>query len=258
MRLQYYEDKRRVYTLQIEGSVKQGVIDAVKNESIPMVAQPTAMSMTVGTNRSAQFAAMQSTSPKTALSRVAMGFVQDYGLASPQSTLPPEIALRDPLDQEFVLNRQMAKKYYEKQLQEKMAEKRMKNQADREAWNKQLQDKEAKKEKDIAEQRKGNAQMLKAKVNDRKAAEEERRTQRNQQAKETAMKILKDAKKERKDREDLIAKQTAEYNAKLEEQFKRDKQNRDLAAAKCDEASKKAAANERDISTKLVANEMTI
>lgn len=105
MRLQYYEDKRRVYTLQIEGSVKQGVIDAVKNESIPMVAQPTAMSMTVGTNRSAQFAAMQSTSPKTALSRVAMGFVQDYGLASPQSTLPPEIALRDPLDQEFVLNR---------------------------------------------------------------------------------------------------------------------------------------------------------
>lgn len=258
MRLQYYEDKRRVYTLQIEGSVKQGVIDAVKNESIPMVAQPTAMSMTVGTNRSAQFAAMQTTSPKTALSRVAMGFVQDYGLASPQSTLPPEIALRDPLDQEFVLNRQMAKKYYEKQLQDKMAEKRQKNQADRDAWNKQLLEKEAKKDKDIAELRKGNAMMLKGKINDRKAAEEERRTQRTQQAKETAMKILKDAKKERKDREDLIAKQTADYNAKLEEQFKRDKQNRDLAAAKQDDASKKDAANERDISTKLVANEMTI
>ena len=178
MRLQYYEDKRRVYTLQIEGSVKQGVIDAVKNESIPMVAQPTAMSMTVGTNRSAQYAAMQSTSPKTALSRVAMGFVQDYGLASPNSTLPPEIALRDPLDQEFVLNRQMAKKYYEKQLQEKMAEKRAKNLADREQWNKTLQDRQAKKEKDIATMRKEEEQALKSKVNERRAAEEDRRHQR--------------------------------------------------------------------------------
>ena len=87
MRLQYYEDKRRVYTLQIEGSVKQGVIDAVKNESIPMVAQPTAMNMTVGTNRSNAYA--MTASPKTALSKHAMGFVHSYGLASPQSTLPP-------------------------------------------------------------------------------------------------------------------------------------------------------------------------
>ena len=52
MRLQYYEDKRRVYTLQIEGSVKQGVIDAVKSESIPMVAHPTAMNMKVGNRAS--------------------------------------------------------------------------------------------------------------------------------------------------------------------------------------------------------------
>ena len=97
MRLQYYEDKRRVYTLQIEGSVKQGVIDAVKSESLPMVTHPTAMNMTVGTNRSNQMYGMVA-SPKTALSKHAMGFVHDYGLASPQSTLPPEIALRDPLD----------------------------------------------------------------------------------------------------------------------------------------------------------------
>ena len=49
-----------------------------------------------------------------------MGFVQDYGANAPASTLPPDITLRDPLDQEFVLNRKMAKKYYEDQLKERM------------------------------------------------------------------------------------------------------------------------------------------
>ena len=74
----------------------------------------------------------------------------------------------------------MAKKYYEKQLQDKMAEKRAKNQADREQWNKTLQDRELKKEKDIATQRKEEEQALRAKINERKAAEEDRRHQRNE------------------------------------------------------------------------------
>ena len=167
------------------------------------------------------------TSPKTALSKHAMGFVHSYGLASPQSTLPPEIALRDPLDQEFVLNRKMAKKYYEKSLQDKMQEKRLKNQADREQWHKQLHDKELKKEKDIATQRKGQENELKARINERKAMEEERRQQRAQQARETATKILRDARLEAKQREERERKKVADYNAKLEEQFARDKNNRE-------------------------------
>ena len=47
MRLQYYEDKRRVYTLQLEGTVKSGVIEAAKNDIAPIITQPTAMSRSV-------------------------------------------------------------------------------------------------------------------------------------------------------------------------------------------------------------------
>ena len=74
----------------------------------------------------------------------------------------------------------MAKKYYEKQLQDKMAEKRAKNLADREQWNKTLQDRELKKEKDLATLRKEEEQALRSKVNERRAAEEDRRHQRNE------------------------------------------------------------------------------
>ena len=49
-----------------------------------------------------------------------MDFVQSYGMTSPNSTLPPEIALRDPLEQEFALNRKMAKKLYQRQLHDRM------------------------------------------------------------------------------------------------------------------------------------------
>ena len=40
MRMQYYEDKRRVYTLQLEDAIKNGIIEAIKttkNETLPVV-----------------------------------------------------------------------------------------------------------------------------------------------------------------------------------------------------------------------------
>lgn len=40
MRMQYYEDKRRVYTLQLEDAIKNGIIEAIKttkNETFPVV-----------------------------------------------------------------------------------------------------------------------------------------------------------------------------------------------------------------------------
>ena len=89
-----------------------------------MVKQPTAMNRTAGSVGRPMQIFGSTTSPRMVLSKHTMGFVQDYGLDMPQSTLPPEIMLRDPLDQEFVLNRKMAKKYYESQLQNKMSENR--------------------------------------------------------------------------------------------------------------------------------------
>lgn len=124
MRLQYYEDKRRVFTKQVEETIRSGIIDDVKNEFPPMVKQPTAMNRTAGSVGRPMQIFGSTTSPRMVLSKHTMGFVQDYGLDMPQSTLPPEIMLRDPLDQEFVLNRKMAKKYYESQLQNKMSENR--------------------------------------------------------------------------------------------------------------------------------------
>ena len=117
MRLQYYEDKRRVFTKQVEETIRSGIIDDVKNEFPPMVKQPTAMNRTAGSAGRPMQIFGSSTTPRTVLSKHAMNFVQDYGLDMPPSTLPPEIMLRDPLDQEFVLNRKMAKKYYDSQLQ---------------------------------------------------------------------------------------------------------------------------------------------
>ena len=116
MRLQYYEDKRRVFSKQVEETIRSGIIDDVKNEFPPVVKQPTAMNRTAGSHGRQQQIFGSTTSPRTVLSKHAMNFVHDYGLDMPQATMPPEIMLRDPLDQEFVLNRKMAKKYYETQL----------------------------------------------------------------------------------------------------------------------------------------------
>ena len=45
--LQYHEDKRRAYTLQVEDAIRHGVIEEVKNE-FPQVKQATAMHRTTG------------------------------------------------------------------------------------------------------------------------------------------------------------------------------------------------------------------
>ena len=114
MRLQYYEDKRRVFTKQVEETIRSGIIEDVKQEFRPAIRQPTALNRTAGSlGREKQIYGEMGAQPRTVLSKNAMGFVQDYGANAPTSTLPPEITLRDPLDQEFVLNRKMAKKYYE-------------------------------------------------------------------------------------------------------------------------------------------------
>jgi len=78
------------------------------------------------------------------LSKHAMDFVVDYGPTSPQSFMQPDIPLRDPLDQEFVLNRKMAKQFYEIQLQQRMQENKQKLQEEIEMKKKVLEDKEVK------------------------------------------------------------------------------------------------------------------
>ena len=114
MRLQYWEDKRRAYTIQLEDAIRHGVIEEVKNEFPPQVKQPTAMNRTAGSmGRTHQLFGGAAASPRVMLSKHAMDFVQDYGMGSPGATMAPEISLRDPLDQEFVLNRKMAKRFYE-------------------------------------------------------------------------------------------------------------------------------------------------
>ena len=142
MRLQYYEDKRRVFTKQVEDTIKSGIIEDVKNEFTPQVKQPTALNRTAGSLGRQQPLYGSTMSPRTVLSKHAMDFVHDYGLGPTSSTaLPPDVALRDPLDQEFVLNRKMAKKYYESQLQQRMQENRMKNLEQLEKKQKDLCDK---------------------------------------------------------------------------------------------------------------------
>ena len=178
MRLQYYEDKRRVFTKQVEETIRSGIIEDVKSEFPPMVKQPTAMNRTAGSMGRPQHLYGSTTSPRTVLSKHAMNFVQDYGLGSPNSTMPPEIQLRDPLDQEFVLNRKMAKKYYESQLQNKMSENRRLQQETDEVRKKKLADKEAAKEKHIADQRKAEQAMLNSQIQERRTMEEERRLER--------------------------------------------------------------------------------
>ena len=98
MRLQYYEDKRRVFSKQVEETIRSGIIDDVKNEFPPVVKQPTAMNRTAGSHGRQQQIFGSTTSPRTVLSKHAMNFVHDYGLDMPQATMPPEIMLRDPLD----------------------------------------------------------------------------------------------------------------------------------------------------------------
>ena len=90
---------------------------------------------------------------------------------------------------------------------------------------------------------------------DRQEAENERRTKRQYQARETAIKILRDAAEEEKERQTREEDKRKAYNAKLEEEFIRDKKARDLAAAKQDEASMKAAVTEKFISQKLEETE---
>lgn len=186
-----------------------------------------------------------------------MNFVQDYGIVSPSSCMAPEISLRDPLDQEFVLNRKMAKKYYEKSLQDKMLNNKVTQGAEREKRKKELGDKEAKKQTEIEKLRKGEAALLKSKVRDRIAVEDERRQTRNRQARMTAIKILEDSNAERDELKERLKKKQDEYDKKLNDQFERDKSNRDQIAAKQDSKAQKEAANERSIATKLVDVEMT-
>ena len=170
MRMQYYEDKRRVYTLQLEDAIKNGIIEAIKttkNETLPVVRQFTAMNRTVGgTNRPSHHLRGASVPPKTAISKHAMDFIHDYGLTSPTCIMPPEIALRDPLDKEFTLNRKMAKKHFERSLRDQMETNKSMFQTEREKWTHNLCAKETKKEKLIAALRKKEQQEIQARFHD--------------------------------------------------------------------------------------------
>ena len=114
MRLKYYEDKRKAHTRQVEDTIRSGVIEDVKSEFPPAVKNPTAMNRTSNSVGRSTHIFGQTQSPNTS---IAKKFGAGYGMNMPQSMLPPDIELRDPLDKEFILNRKMAKKYYESQLQ---------------------------------------------------------------------------------------------------------------------------------------------
>ena len=166
-----------------------------------------------------------------------MNFVHDYGLDMPNSTMPPEIMLRDPLDQEFVLNRKMAKKYYETQLQQRMSENRNKVGEQMDKRKKDVLDHEAKAEQYLLKDRKEKKDYLTSKVKERKEGEDERQRQRRLQARETATKILREARREEELRVEREQMKKAEYDRKLEENFMRDKERRQLIAMKGDEAA---------------------
>ena len=150
MRLDYYEGKRKVYTMQIESTIRMGFLEDFKAENRPLAVGP--LSKTAGNIQPWQMAKLGQ-SPKGG-NKMLEPVQQDYGLQTIKSTLPPEIMLRDPLDQEFILNRKMAKKYYESQLQNKMQENQLRKQQEKEAKLKKMEDKQAAKEKHFEELRK--------------------------------------------------------------------------------------------------------
>ena len=255
MRLQYYEDKRRVFTKQVEETIRSGIIDDVKNEFPPVIKQPTAMNRTAGSQGRAHQIFGTTTSPRTVLSKHAMNFVHDYGLDMPPSTMPPEIMLRDPLDQEFVLNRKMAKKYYESQLQQRMAENRNKNFECSDKRKKDVLDLETKKAKAIADLRKGESVHRNQQIATRFGADEERKRVRNSEARDNATRILRNAREEERMRVDREKAKKEAYDNKLMEDFERDKQRRQLVAAKGDEAANLEQAQERIIVEKIIYTE---
>ena len=159
MRLQYYEDKRKVFTKQVEETIRSGIIEDVKAEFPAPTTQQQQMSMTTKPSgppvrhRTVGSETRAMNSSFTMMSRHAKNFLKEYGIEKPGSTFAPDIMLRDPLDQEFVLNRRMAKKYYEQHLREKMQENKMKNFEQIEKKKKDLQDHELKREKEIFEKK---------------------------------------------------------------------------------------------------------
>lgn len=153
--------------------------------------------------------------------------------------MSPDIALRDPLDHEFVLNRKMAKKYYEDQLQQKMMENRQRNIEEREKKFKSMCELDAKKLKAINDLKKNESLRLTGLINDRRAAEEERKKQRNDQARLTADNIIRQTKKERRIREQILKERKEAYDNKLLEEFERDKKNRQLIELRGDLAAQR-------------------
>ena len=141
-------------------------------------------------------------SPKNMTSKHSMNFAMDHG-QDISGIMSPDIALRDPLDHEFVLNRKMAKKYYEDQLQQKMMENRQRNQEEKEKRFKSMCDLDAKKMKAISDLKKNETMRLTGIINDRRTAEEERKKQRNDQARQAADNIIRQTKKERRIREQI-------------------------------------------------------
>lgn len=102
----------------------------------------------------------RSTGPRAGFGAALSPKAINSGQAMTKSTLPPEIMLRDPLDQEFVLNRKMAKKFYDDQLKERMLENKNKVYEDTDGKKKQLQKKEELAAKRIADQRKAEGDIL--------------------------------------------------------------------------------------------------
>ena len=144
-----------------------GFLEDFKAENRPAAVGP--LSKTAGNLQPWQMARLGQ-SPKGNNNKFGLDPVQqDYGLQTIKSTLPPEIMLRDPLDQEFILNRKMAKKYYESQLQNKMQENQVKQQQEKEAKLKKMQDKQAAKEKHFEEMKKATNMELKEKKGNREA-----------------------------------------------------------------------------------------
>lgn len=111
MRLDYWEGKRRNHTKQIEETIRCGYLDDFKAEQVSM---KQLNSMVSRTTSSPGARPLLGNANQTHFSGGKnLGYTQELT----KTSLPPDIMLRDPLDQEFILNRKMAKKFYESQLQ---------------------------------------------------------------------------------------------------------------------------------------------
>ena len=105
IRFQFYEENRKRNSKQVEDVIRTGLIEQLKTE-LPAI-KPAA-----GALRNSHSVGKPGQRARTGFFSPGRNELAGAG-GTVRSTLPPDISLREPLDQEFIINRKMAKKYYE-------------------------------------------------------------------------------------------------------------------------------------------------